>query len=160
MRSVRLNLHSFLGLSTSYARQVALHFLVVFLVAFGTTLSLGAAHVISANTAWQAVVAAAAAGVVAVVHAIEGLIPAPLPVANLTRVGVALVSKSTIYTVAVSVASTFLVIFGAQLAAGAAGIDSLPDVKAVLIAAISAAVSGVVTYVTGLIPTPKPTGAQ
>lgn len=136
------------------AKQMLTHFLAVFLLAFGTSLVAGATNVLSINTAWSAIVAAAAAGSVAVAHYVMGLIPTPVDTAN--RVGLVLVSKSSLYQVLVSVISTFLVILGAQLVGGAANVESLPDVKAVVLSAIAAAVTGAVTYVFGLIPAPKP----
>lgn len=135
------------------AKQMLTHFVAVFLLAFGTSLVAGATNVIDVNTAWSAIVAAAAAGAVAIAHYVMGLIPQPVEQSN--KVGLVLVSKSSLYQVLVSVISTFLVILGAQLVGGAANVQSLPDAKAVILSAIAAAVTGVVTYVFGLIPAPK-----
>lgn len=141
------------------AKQMLTHFIAVFLLAFGTSLVAGATNVINVNTAWSAIIAAAAAGVTAVAHYVIGLIPTADVAAEQNRVGLTLVSKSSLYQVLVSVISTFLVILGAQLVGGAANVQSLPDAKAVVLSAIAAAVTGVVTYLFGLIPAPKPTPA-
>jgi hypothetical protein len=142
------------GLSAA-ASQMIVHVLTVFLAAFLTQLVGGAVHVINESTLLSLLVAASAAGATAVIHYLFGLIPTPLPVALRSRVfGVTLKVTSAFYQVLVSVIVTFVTVFGASLAGGATGVESLSALESLIIAAISAAVAAVVHYVTHLIPAP------
>lgn len=135
--------------------QVLVHFVAVFLLAFGTQLVAGVSGAVSVSSLEAVLISAAAAGVTAVFHVIVGLVPTPV-VANMSALGVSLKVKSALYQVVVSVAATFLSIFGAELVGGASHLTSLPGVIALVLAAIAAAVAGVVTFLIGLVPAPKP----
>lgn len=131
-----------------------LHVLSVFVAAFGTALVGGATHVTNWSTAVSVIFAAAAAGVAAVGHVIANLVPTPPTPVIAAAIGISVKVKTRFYQAVQSVVILFLSIFGAALVSGAAHIGSLPDLKALLGAAIAAAVAGVVQYVIGLVPAP------
>lgn len=142
---------------SSAVSQVLVHFASVFAVAFGTQLLAGLTGTVSVSTVLALLTASAAAGVIAVAHFALGLIPLP---ANrlgdsLNAMGISLKVKTAGYQFATSVVVMFVSILGAQLVGGAAGIESLPDVVAVVLSAIAAAVAGVAQALVGLIPAPK-----
>jgi hypothetical protein len=143
------------------ASQVIAHYLAIFLLAFGAQLVAGATHVVSIPALIALLTSAAAAGVTAVAHVMLGLIPVPQPLpapvvgTPYNVLGITLKVNTAGYQFLVSVLVTFLSIFGAQLVGGAAGITSLPSVVALILAAITAAVAGIVQFVVGLIPAPK-----
>jgi hypothetical protein len=135
--------------------QVIVHYLAVFLAAFGTTMVSSTTGAFNVSSLEALLISASAAGVVAVAHIVLGLVPTTSST-GLNALGVSLKVKTAAYQVLVSVLATFLSIFGAALVAGATHLTSLPGVIDLVLAAISAGVAGVVTYVTGLIPAPKP----
>jgi hypothetical protein len=132
------------------------HALVIFLATFGTVLVTSLTGAISMSALEATLISAAAAGVTAVAHYLLGLIPSP-PVAGagITANLVSLKVTADLTQVLVSLLVTFLTVFGAQLVAGATHVTSLPTVKDLLIAAITAAVAAAVQYFAKLIPTPK-----
>lgn len=145
---------------TPEKRQVVTLGISVFVVAFVSSIIANQTSLLHLNTALSALGAAAAAGVVALAHYIFDIVPTPAQVkdgvqSKAGKVGLVLASKSQFYTVAVSAGITFATILGSQLVAGAAHAESLPDLKAVFLSAIAAAVTGVFTYAFGLIPAPK-----
>lgn len=149
------------GLSQPVSDVIA-HFAAVFLLAFGTQVIAGATTAVNISSLFALLTSAAAAGLVSVAHVVEGLIPVPANVVAVqgsfkryTALGISLKAKTRVNQVVISALSTFLVILGSQLVGGAAGIQSLPDVTAVILSAIAAAVTGLVTYLLGLIPAPS-----
>lgn len=148
------------GLSTA-AGQVIAHFLAVFLLAFGTQLVAGTTGTVHISSLLALLTSAAAAGIIAVAHVVLGLVPSPAAAerrawqpTRFTAVGVSLKVRTDGYQFLTSVVVMFVSILGAQLASGALHITSLPDVVAVVLAAIAAAVTGVVQFVIGLVPAP------
>jgi hypothetical protein len=142
------------GLSAATS-QIIVHYAAVFLVAFGVQLGAGATGVTSESTLLALLVSAAGAGAVAIGHLLFGLIPST-PTA-MAALGISPKVRSAAYQVILSVIITFVTIFGAQLVGGAAHVESLPGVVSLVIAAISAAVTGVVTFLVGLLPAPPVT---
>lgn len=144
------------GTSTAAGKVIA-HFLAVFAVAFGTQLVAGTTGTVHVSSLVALLTSAAAAGLVAVAHVVLGLIPTPPTGQGLTSnaVGISLKIKTQGYQFLTSVIVMFLSILGAQLVSGAAHITSLPDVIAVVLAAIAAGATGVIQYLVGLVPAPK-----
>jgi|SRR5579875_1083156 len=143
--------------------QMLLHVLLVFVVAFGgqmTTSVTGAIHI---SAVFAVLTSSAAAGAVAVVHYLLGLIPhAQLPpkTSMLYMITVPPAITSRFYQLGISFIVTFLSMFGSVLVAGAVHVTSLPALGDLIYSAISAAVAAVVQYGVGLIPkpvTPTPT---
>jgi len=136
--------------------DVVTHFVAVFLLAFGTQMVTAATGKISISSLLAILISAAAAGVVAVAHIILGLIPTPaVGDGRSNAFGVPLKVKSAVYQIVTSVVVMFVSLFGAELIAGATHITSLPTATAVIVAAIMAAVAGVVQYVVKLVPAPS-----
>lgn len=143
------------------ARQFIAHVAIVFGVAFGTQMlaSLTPDFRISALLALLS--SSAAAGLTAVVHYLLGLVPNTTPSVDARgrTIAYALVVPPAVTAralqVVVSIVAMFLSIFGAALVAGALHVTSLPSAADVVVAAISAAVAGVVQFAVGLIPTPR-----
>ena len=147
------------GLSAS-ASEIVAHVLIVFFTAFGGVMVSSLTGTISMPAIEAALIAAAAAGVTAVVHFLLGLVPTPVVTAvGITSNAVSLKVTSSLYQVIVSLLVTFVTVFGAQLAAGAVGVASLPGLKALIISAITAAVAAAVQYLVKLVPTPKAAAA-
>jgi len=144
-----------LKLSTkSAAVQLVVHVIVTFLAAFGTALVAGATNIVSMPTLLALLYSAGAAGLVAVLHYVLGLIPAAPKIGKIglnRQLSVPPVVTHDLGKLAVSIVATFVTILGGGLVAGATHVTSLPDVVAVVTAAISAAIAGVVQLVTGLI---------
>lgn len=137
--------------------QVIVHYSMVFLLAFGTQLVAGTTGKVHVSSLLALLTSAGAAGLAAVVHVVLGLIPTPPTTQGLVpnAVGISLKVKTEAYQFITSVVVMFLSIFGAQLVSGVVGITSLPDVIAVVLAAIAAAVTGIVQYFVSLVPAPK-----
>lgn len=130
--------------------QVLVHILAVFLLAFGGQL---AAAGTTNESNWLALLTSGfAAGLVAVAHILGSIFPLP----DGSAVGVSFAVKSNLYNFVMVAVMTFVSIFGTALVTGATKLTSFPSVVALLIAAISAAVAGVVQLVLNLIPAPKP----
>lgn len=146
--------------TSAAAGQVIAHFFAVFLLAFGTQLVAGTTGTVHVSSLLALLISAAAAGLVAVAHVVLGLIPVTPSDGTLiggksyNQLGISLKIKTKWYQFWTSVVVMFLSILGASLVGGAAGITSMPDVIAVVLAAISAAVVGVVQLVIGLVPAP------
>lgn len=141
--------------------QIVVHMLTVFLVAFGTQLVAGATGAVSISSVLALLTSAAAAGGVAVLHLVIGLVPTASTVSGnvSTKATIAYTVtltqvKSAGYQLFLSVVVTFVTILGSQLAGGAVHATSLPSVIAVVLAAISAAVAAVVQFLVGLVPAP------
>lgn len=139
------------GISPALSSLI-LHFVIAFLTTFGGSLAANASGATSIPTLLAILGAAASAGLVSVVHIGLGLIPTPTPVGTY---GLSLKVQSASYQLLTSVAVMFFGTLGAQLATGAEGATSLPDLVAVIVSAISAAVFAIVSYLVGLIPAPK-----
>jgi hypothetical protein len=135
--------------------SVLVHFALVFSGAFSTQLLAGLAGSIKVSTLLALLTSASVAGVVAVVHVALGLIPQADQDSNVNSYGVSLVIRSRAYQFLTSIAVIFLSTLGAQLISGATHITSLPDVTAVILAAIAAGSIAVVQLVIGLIPSPR-----
>lgn len=129
-----------------------MHLLAVFVGAFASQVAIAANTSFNIATWKAALMAAFFSGIVAVAHVVIGMIPLPAT----TMVGISLTIKTVGYQFYISVISTFLVIFGGNLATGALHITSFPSAVAAVAAAISAAVAGVVQILTSLVPAPKP----
>lgn len=139
------------GISPALSSLI-LHFVIAFLTTFGGSLAANASGATSIPTLMAILGAAASAGLVSVVHIGLGLIPTPTPVG---AYGLSLKVKTAGYQLFTSVAVMFFAALGAQLATGAEGATSFPDLIAVIVSAISAAVFAVISYLVGLIPAPK-----
>jgi hypothetical protein len=143
------------------ASAVLVHFISVFAVAFLTQVVAGWTGTLNVPTLLSLVTSAAAAGVIAVIHVIIGLIPTAPVSPNSTKpaltspVGIPIKVQSAVYQLLTSAAVVFFSMLGAELVGGATHITSLPDAVALLIAAISAAVTAAVQYFVSLVPAPK-----
>jgi hypothetical protein len=136
--------------------QLITHYGLIFLLAFGTQMVASLTGGIHISSLFAVLTSAASAGLIAVIHVVLGLIPTQATgPGNLNAFGVSLKVKSMAFQLVSSAIAVFLTVLGAELVEGATHITSLPDVTAVLLAAIMAAVSAVVQYVVGLVPAPK-----
>lgn len=139
--------------ATPSFRQMLGHVLVVFGVAFFGQLGAGITGVASIPTLRALLVASGAAGLTAVAHYLLGLIPSPIRTGSFGAVyGVSPVVQRRLVQVAVSVVTTFAVIAGTSALAGATSVGSMPGGADLIVAAIAAGVTGVVQYITGLLP--------
>jgi hypothetical protein len=146
-------------------KTMLLHVAIVFAAAFGGQLVAGATNVVSIPTLFALLYSAAAAGLIAIAHYVLGLIPTPPAPGRQNADGSWSISgggsavpsliEKRLYQFLVSVVVTFLSIFGAALVAGTVHVTSLPSGIDAIVAAISAAVAGVVQVLAGLIPAPK-----
>ncbi len=137
--------------------QLLTHYFLIFLAAFGTqmlaTLTVGGLHI---SSLLAVLTSAAAAGLIAVIHVVLGLIPTQATgPGNLNAFGVSLKVQTVAFQLITSAVAMFLTVLGAELVGGATHLTSLPDVTAVILAAIMAAVAAVVQYFVGLVPAPK-----
>jgi hypothetical protein len=151
--------------------QIIVHYVGIFMAVFIPQLVAGVTTSYTIPTLLAVIRSAAAAGLIAVVQIACGQIPTAGAYATQHRgvadgnatiiwttysaVGIPLVVKKGGYQILLGMATTFVMIFGAELATGKIPGQSFPGLLAFVLAAISAAVAGVVQYVTGLIPTPK-----
>jgi hypothetical protein len=139
--------------------DVILHYVGVFVFAFGTQALTGVTKVHSESEVLALLTSAGAAGVAAVVHVLLGLIPNHASVKGVgmpfSPVGISLKVKSSVNQILTSAVVVFISILGAELVGGAVHVTSLPAALAVAIAAIAAAVTAVAQYVIGLVPAPK-----
>lgn len=143
------------GLSPAVS-QFLTHVAVTFIVAFGGQLAANATGATSTSTLLEVLYSAAAAGGIAVLHYIAGIIPTP-PATSASGVAGVLVSlklTTPLGQLLFSGVSVFLVTFGGQLAAGAAGAGSLPAVAAVVVSAASAGALAFLQWALKLVPVP------
>jgi len=132
-----------------------LHLLSVFGAAFATQMvASGVAGVHTWPALLALVCAAAAAGLVATIHLVLGLIP------NLNVTLTKFLGSSDAAQVVTSVLAVFLTTFGAQLAIGASQVASVGTLFALIVAGITASGTAVVHYVIGLVPVPTPASSQ
>ena len=153
MPHIRNVLASVSSQMTTAFRQMAGHVLIVFLVAFVGVVSAGLTGSISAPTLLALLIAGGSAGLTAVVHYLLGLVPAPIRTQSFGAFyHVPPVVEQRLLQVLVSMVATFLVIAGTAALAGTTSVGSIPTAADLIVAAISAGLTGVVQYVTGLLP--------
>lgn len=131
-----------------------LHLLSVFAAAFVTQMvasGVGGVHTWPALLAL--VCAGAAAGIVAAIHLVLGLIP------NLNVELAKFLGSSRVAQVVTSALAVFLTTFGAQVAVGASHVASIGTLFALIVAAVTAAAAAVAHYAIGLVPVPVPAKA-
>lgn len=141
---------------TPGVKSLVLRYLLIFAVAFAAQMVATVTTNASISTLVAAVSSAAAAGLVAVFRAISQISTLELTLSKAQAEGIAFspVEKSKFYSVGVTVVATFFTIVGAGLVTGLYGANSFPGIVDVVVSAITAGVSGVVTYLVSFIPTP------
>lgn len=131
---------------TAAASQLVAHVAVVFAAAFGAQLVAAANGNVHRWPALLAVVVAAAcAGVSAVVHYLLGLIPAGTPKL-----------ASQVAQSLASVVTVFLTVFGGQLAIGGSKVTTVASLVALVVAASTAGASTAFHLLIGLLPASAP----
>lgn len=134
-------------------KQMLAHVAIVFLVAFGASVSAGLTNAASIPTLLALLIAGGSAGLTAVVHYLLGFIPSSVPAGKFGAIrAVPAAVETKLLQVAVSVVAMFLVIAGTSALAGAVSVSSLPSAVDLIVAAIAAGVTGAVQYATGLLP--------
>lgn len=132
-----------------------LHLLSVFASAFAVQMVVaGVANVHDWPALLALVCSGAAAGLVAAVNLVLGLIP------NLNVTLAKFLGSSATAQVITASLAVFLTTFGSQLAVGAAHAESIGTLYALVVAAITAGGSAVIHYTIGLVPVPAPAGSR
>ncbi len=155
MTGVRKSTIKLPGVSPAVS-QLVTHYFLIFAAAFGTQMLATLTNGIHISSLVAVLTSAAAAGLIAVLHVILGLIPNQnTGSGKVNAFGIALKVQTALFQLVTSAVAMFLTVLGAELVGGAAHLTSLPDTTAVILAAIMAAVAAVVQWVVGLVPAPK-----